>query len=77
MGNLQFAHELDARARYKVELPNGQTFEIAPNAQSEQHELNAGVGYHGYENPGGFLSGDEVSMNQDRIDSNSQSRDAT
>jgi type VI secretion system secreted protein VgrG len=69
-GNIQFAHDLDAKATYKVELPTGQVFEIAPTAYAEQHEINAGVGYHGYENPGGFLSEEAVSLHQDRIDSN-------
>ena len=31
-GNIQFAHELDASAEYKVELPTGQSFEIAASA---------------------------------------------
>jgi type VI secretion system secreted protein VgrG len=69
-GNIQFAHELDASAEYKVELPTGQSFEIAASAYTEQHEQNAGVGYHGYENPGGALTDDEHSLDQDRIDAN-------
>jgi type VI secretion system secreted protein VgrG len=69
-GNIQFAHELDASAEYKVELPTGQSFEIAASAYTEQHEQNAGVGYHGYENPGGALTDDEHSLDQDRIDTN-------
>ncbi|GGC19570.1 DUF2345 domain-containing protein [Pseudoduganella buxea] len=67
-GNIQFAHELDAAAKYKVELPTGQSFAIAASAYEEQHEQNAGLGYHGYENPGGALTDDEHSLNQDRID---------
>jgi len=74
-GNIQFAHELDATAEYKVELPTGQSFDIAAGDYAEQHEINAGVGYHGYENPGGLLSEDEVSLNQDRIDANPWSSD--
>jgi type VI secretion system secreted protein VgrG len=69
-GNIQFAHELDATAEYKVELPTGQSFDIAASTYDEQHEQNAGVGYHGYENPGGSLTEDEVSLDQDRIDAN-------
>lgn len=69
-GNIQFAHELDAAANYKVEFPTGQSFDIASGDHAEQHEINAGVGYHGYENPGGLLSEDEVSLDQDRIDAN-------
>lgn len=69
-GNIQFAHELDAASEYKVELPTGQSFDIAASAYAEQHEQNAGVGYHGYENPGGSLTEDEVSLDQDRIDAN-------
>jgi type VI secretion system secreted protein VgrG len=76
-GNIMFAHDLDAKANYKVELPTGQSFEIAPSAYSEQHEINAGVGYHGYENPGGLLSEEDVSLQQDRIDSNPWSSDRT
>jgi type VI secretion system secreted protein VgrG len=76
-GNIRFAHELDATASYKVEFPTGQSFEIAPSAYTEQHEINAGVGYHGYENPGGFLSEEAVSLDQDRIDANPWSRDRT
>lgn len=67
-GNIEFAHELDATAEYKVELPTGQSFEILASAYTEQHEQNAGVGYHGYENPGGVLTDDEQSLDQDRIE---------
>lgn len=67
-GNIGFAHELDAMANYKVELPTGPSFDIAPGDHAEQHEINAGVGYHGYENPGGLLPEDVVSSEQDRID---------
>ncbi|MEW6760692.1 MAG: type VI secretion system tip protein TssI/VgrG [Pseudomonadota bacterium] len=74
-GNIQFAHELEATANYKVEFPTGQSFDIEPSAYVEQHEINAGVGYHGYENPGGFLSEDSVSLDQDRIDANPWSSD--
>jgi type VI secretion system secreted protein VgrG len=69
-GNIQFAHELDATSQYKVELPTGQSFDIAASAYAEQHEQNAGVGYHGYENPGGALTDDEQSLDQDRIEAN-------
>lgn len=74
-GNLNFAHELDSKANYKVELPTGQSFDIAPSAYSEQHEINAGVGYHGYENPGGLVTENDVSLHQDRIDANPWSSD--
>jgi type VI secretion system secreted protein VgrG len=69
-GNIQFAHELDATSEYKVELPTGQSFDIVASAYIEQHEQNAGVGYHGYENPGGALTDDEQSLDQDRIEAN-------
>lgn len=69
-GNIQFAHELDGGSEYKVALPTGQSFEIAAGDYVEQHEINAGVGYHGYENPGGLLSEDDVPLDQDRIDAN-------
>jgi type VI secretion system secreted protein VgrG len=74
-GNIRFAHELEATANYKVEFPTGQSFDIAPSAYAEQAEINAGVGYHGYENAGGFLSDDAVSLDQDRIDANPWSSD--
>lgn len=74
-GNIRFAHELEATANYKVEFPTGQSFDIEPSTYAEQHEINAGVGYHGYENPGGFLSEDSVSLDQDRIDANPWSSD--
>lgn len=74
-GNIRLAHELEAAANYKVEFPTGQSFDIEPTAYAEQHEINAGVGYHGYENPGGFLSEDSVSLDQDRIDANPWSSD--
>ena len=74
-GNIQFAHELEATAEYKVELPTGQSFDIAASAYAEQHEQNAGAGYHGYENPGGLLSEDEVTLDQDRIDANMWAND--
>jgi type VI secretion system secreted protein VgrG len=76
-GNIRFTHELDATANYKVEFPTGQSFDIAPSAYAEQHEINAGAGYHGYENPGGSLSEDAVSLAQDRIDANPWSSDRT
>ncbi len=76
-GNIRFAHELEATANYKVEFPTGQSFDIEPSAYAEQHEINAGVGYHGYENPGGFLSEDAASLYQDRIDANPWSGDQT
>jgi len=76
-GNIRFAHELEATANYKVEFPTGQSFDIEPSAYAEQPEINAGVGYHGYENPGGFLSEDVASLDQDRIDANPWSRDRT
>jgi type VI secretion system secreted protein VgrG len=69
-GNIQFAHELDATSAYKVELPTGQSFDIVASAYTEQHEQNAGVGYHGYENPGGALTDEEQSLDQDRIEAN-------
>ena len=76
-GNIRFAHELDASAAYKVELPTGQVFEIAAGTYDEQHEQNAGVGYHGYANPGGSLTDDTVSLEQDRLDANPWSGEQT
>nr|WP_229482134.1 type VI secretion system Vgr family protein [Massilia sp. JS1662] len=76
-GNIRFAHELNATAHYKVEFPTGQSFDVAPTDYAEPHEINAGVGYHGYENPGGFLCDDAASLDQDRLDANPRSRDRT
>jgi type VI secretion system secreted protein VgrG len=76
-GNIEFEHELDTNAAYKVELPTGQSFEVAPSTYAEQHEVNAGVGYHGYENPGGIFSDDDISLQQDRIDANTSTRNLT
>ena len=67
-GNIKFPHELESKASYKIELPTGQSFEIAPSAYLEQHEINAGAGYHGYENPGGVMSDHAISLPLDRID---------
>jgi type VI secretion system secreted protein VgrG len=76
-GNITFAHDLESNASYKIELPTGQSFEIAPSARTEQHEINSGMGYHGYENPGGFLSDDEISLHEDRINANPRTNGGT
>jgi type VI secretion system secreted protein VgrG len=72
-GNIKFPHELESKTNYKIELPTGQSFDIASSPYSEQHEINAGTGYHGYENPGGVMSDHAISLNQDRLDANPRS----
>jgi type VI secretion system secreted protein VgrG len=76
-GNIQFAHDLDVKATYKIEFPTGHSFDIAPSTYAAQHEINSGVGYHGYENPGGYLTDDALSLEQDRLAANPLSRNLT
>jgi type VI secretion system secreted protein VgrG len=66
-GNAMFKHELDSSSQYKVELANGQSFAIEAGTDEAQHEINAGVGFHGFSNPGGSLSKDHSSIDEDRI----------
>jgi len=66
-GNVVFKHELESGSQYKLELANGQCFKIDASADRAQHELNAGVGFHGYNNPGGSLSQHHPSIEDDRI----------
>ncbi|WP_211442701.1 type VI secretion system Vgr family protein [Collimonas humicola] len=73
-GNVVFKHDMDSQAKYKLELPNGQHYNIDPNAQSEQHKTSAGMGYHGYSNPGGSLTDDHQQLEQDRLQANPATR---
>lgn len=66
-GNAVFKHEMASGSQYKLELANGQSFKIDAGTESAQHERNAGVGFHGYENPGGSLSQHHPSLEEDRI----------
>jgi type VI secretion system secreted protein VgrG len=65
---------MDSQAKYKLELPNGQHYNIDPSAQSEQHKTSAGMGYHGYSNPGGSLTDDHQQLEQDRLQANPATR---
>jgi type VI secretion system secreted protein VgrG len=66
-GNLAFKHELESNAKYQLELANGQRFNIEPGSYEEQHELCAGMGFHGYTNGGGSLSETHPSLQEDRL----------
>ncbi|CAN7570473.1 type VI secretion system tip protein TssI/VgrG [Pseudoduganella sp. LjRoot289] len=74
-GALVFMHNLDAQAGYQIELANGQRYAIDPEDQSEPHEMNAGIGFHGYENPGGGLGVPHPSMEEERLQANPTTRD--
>lgn len=72
---MQFKHELEEEATYQIELPNGQRYEIVPDDMSEQHKVNAGMGYHGYKNPGGSIVDECPTQEQDSIDANPMTRE--
>lgn len=66
-GNMTFKHELEEQSHYRIELANGDHYEIAPNDHEEPHEMSSGIGYHGYANPAGYVAPEHSSMEQDRI----------
>jgi len=66
-GNVSFKHELDAAAKYELELANGQRFDIDAGSHEEQHEMSAAMGFHGYENSGGSLSEHYSPLEKDRL----------
>jgi type VI secretion system secreted protein VgrG len=66
-GSIQFAHDLETQARYKLELPNGQVFQIAPGPLDTDHAASSALGYHGYTNPGGSLSDSHAVLEKDRL----------
>lgn len=68
-GNMTFKHEMDKESKYVIELANGDRYIIEPDAHDEQHEMSAGIGYHGYANPGGSC-GEHATLEQDRVLSN-------
>lgn len=68
-GNIKFKHELDSKSAYELELPAGQSFAIDAGEYVEEHEVRAGVGFHGHENPGGSLSDEALSLEQSRLGS--------
>lgn len=66
-GNVSFKHELESEAKYELELANGQRFDIDAGSHEAQHEMNAGMGFHGYTNSGGSLSERYSSLEEDRL----------
>jgi type VI secretion system secreted protein VgrG len=66
-GNITFKHDLDSNAKYALELPNGQRFAVNPSPYEAQHELSAGMGFHGYANAGGSLSEHHSDLQEDRV----------
>ena len=66
-GNVTFKHDLESKAKYQLELANGQRFHIDAGSHSEQHEISAGIGFHGYTNGGGSLSDHHSSLEEDRV----------
>jgi type VI secretion system secreted protein VgrG len=66
-GNVVFKHELESKAKYQLELANGQRFNIDAGAYAEQHEMSAGMGFHGYKNSGGYLGEHHSTIEQDRL----------
>lgn len=69
-GNMTFKHELEKKSAYELELPNGNRYAIAPDPHDDQHEMSAGIGYHGYVNPGGAVNDAYATLSQSRVLSN-------
>jgi type VI secretion system secreted protein VgrG len=69
-GNMTFKHELDANANYELELANGNRYVIDSAPHVEEHEVSSGIGYHGYDNPGGSITAEHASLEKDRVLSN-------
>jgi type VI secretion system secreted protein VgrG len=69
-GNVAFKHDLEKPSKYRIELPGGNSYVIAANPQTAQHEVSAGVGYHGYANAAGSLTNEHASLEQDRLIAN-------
>jgi type VI secretion system secreted protein VgrG len=76
-GTLRFKHELEEEAVYHIELPSGQRYEIVPDDMADQHKVNAGMGYHGYNNPGGSIVEECPTPEQDSINANPMTREET
>ena len=66
-GNVTFKHELESKAKYQLELANDQRFNIDASSRDEQHEISAGMGFHGYTNSGGSLSEHHSPLEEDRL----------
>lgn len=74
-GNITFKHDLDKQSKYTVELHNGNRFVVDPNPHEEQHEMSAGIGYHGHEHAAGYLNADHAALEQERLLANPALRD--
>lgn len=66
-GNITFEHDLDKQSKYQLELPNGNRYDIDPDEHEEQHEMSAGIGYHGYVNAAGTHGEEPNSLEQSRV----------
>ncbi|WP_374579938.1 type VI secretion system Vgr family protein [Pseudoduganella sp.] len=66
-GNMTFKHDLDKQSTYSIELPNGNRYVIDPDPHEEQHEMSAGIGYHGYLNEGGTRGDNSLTLEQCRV----------
>jgi type VI secretion system secreted protein VgrG len=76
-GALVFQHDLEKQATYQLELSNGQRYTIDPDDHTERHEVNAGIGFHGYENPGGTIGGQASALEHERLLANPATRYST
>ena len=69
-GTLIFKHELDSGCAYRLELANGQMFNIHPTAELSLDKTSSVMGFHGYVNPGGSLTEESPELEEDRVLSN-------
>jgi len=69
-GNVVFKHELESSSKYQLELANGQRFNIDASTYAAQHEMSAGMGFHGYRNGGGYRNEHHSAIEEDRLRSN-------
>lgn len=74
-GNLKFKHDIGGEANYKIELPNGQHYDIAADDLHEFHKISSSIGYHGQMNAGGTSGEDAQSLTDDRLLANPALRD--
>jgi hypothetical protein len=54
-GIVRFKHQLDAKTKYTLVLPNGQTYHIGPNPDPASPNTRPANDVDGYTNPGGSL----------------------
>jgi len=69
-GTLIFKHEMDSGCTYRLELANGQIFNIHPTAEPSLDKTSSTMGFHGYVNPGGSLTEESPELEEDRVLSN-------